>query len=57
MNIVIKLVAVKITESWPFYCDTCKLSEEPGKYSGDQATVERFLQILHLYDSSTGTEQ
>ena len=48
MNIVIKLIAVKITESWPFYCDTCKLSEEPGKYSGDKATVDRFLAILHL---------
>lgn len=48
MNIVIKLIAVKITESWPFYCDTCKLSEESGKYSGDKATVERILAILHL---------
>ncbi len=48
MNIVIKLIAVKITESWPFYCDTCKLSEEAGKYSGDKATVDRFLAILHL---------
>lgn len=48
MNIVIKLTAVKITESWPFYCDTCKLSEDHGKYSGDAATVTRFLDILHL---------
>lgn len=48
MNIVIKLIAVKITESWPFYCDTCKLSEESGKFSGDRATVNRFLEILHL---------
>lgn len=48
MNIVIKLVAVKITESWPFYCSTCKLSEEPGKYSGDQATVDCFQHLLHL---------
>lgn len=48
MNIVIKLVAVKITESWPFYCDTCKLSEDPGKYSGNKAVVDRFLEILHL---------
>lgn len=48
MNIVIKLIAVKITESWPFYCDTCKLSEDHGKYSGDKATVDRFLEILHL---------
>lgn len=48
MNIVIKLIALKITESWPFYCSTCKLSEEPGKYSGDKATVDRFLETLHL---------
>lgn len=47
-NIVIKLIAVKITESWPFYCSTCKLSEDKGKYSGDEATVRRFLETLHL---------
>lgn len=48
MNIVIKLLAVKITESWPFFCDTCKLSEDHGKYSGDVATVKRFREALHL---------
>lgn len=48
MNIVIKLLAVKITESWPFFCDTCKLSEDRGKYSGDIATVRRFREALHL---------
>ncbi len=48
MNIVIKLLAVKITESWPFFCDTCKLSEDHGKYSGDEATVKRFMEALHL---------
>lgn len=47
-NIVIKLVAVKITESWPFYCSTVKLSEDKGKYTGDTATVKRFLETLHL---------
>lgn len=47
-NIVIKLMAVKITESWPFYSDTCKLSEDDGKYSGDSATVRRFLDVLHI---------
>ncbi len=47
-NIVIKLVDVKITESWPFYCSTCKLSEDHGKYTGDPATVRRFLATLHL---------
>ncbi|MDE6269461.1 MAG: nicotinate phosphoribosyltransferase [Muribaculaceae bacterium] len=49
-NIVIKLIAVKITESWPFYCQTCKLSEDKGKYTGDPATVRRFLEALHLAD-------
>ena len=47
-NIVIKLTAVKITESWPFYCKTCKLSEDKGKYSGDYDTVKRFKEVLHL---------
>ena len=47
-NIVIKLVAVKITESWPFYSSTCKLSEDHGKYTGDPATVRRFLDTLHI---------
>ena len=48
MNIVIKLLAVKITESWPFYFETCKLSEDHGKYSGNPATVRRFMEALHL---------
>ncbi|MDE6464324.1 MAG: nicotinate phosphoribosyltransferase [Muribaculaceae bacterium] len=52
MNIVIKLTDVKITESWPFYCSTCKLSEDRGKYTGDADTVARFLATLHL--DSTG---
>lgn len=47
-NIVIKLTAVKITESWTFYNDTCKLSEDHGKYTGDPEVVARFLQALHL---------
>ena len=51
MNIVIKLLAVKITESWPFFCDTCKLSEDHGKYSGDIETVNRFRAALHLNDN------
>ncbi len=49
-NIVIKLLAVKITESWPFYCSTCKLSEDKGKYTGDPATVHRFLEAIHYDD-------
>ena len=48
MNIVIKLIAVKITESWPFYCNTCKLSEDEGKYTGDPSTIRRFMEALHL---------
>lgn len=48
MNIVVKLTSVKITESWPFYCKTCKLSEDKGKYTGDPATVEHFMALLHL---------
>ncbi|WP_300634241.1 nicotinate phosphoribosyltransferase [uncultured Duncaniella sp.] len=53
-NIVIKLTDVKITESWPFYSPTCKLSEDKGKYTGDEATVRRFMEILHINpDGST----
>lgn len=48
MNIVIKLLSVKITESWPFYSSTCKLSEDKGKYTGDEDTVRRFMQTLHI---------
>lgn len=48
LNIVIKLLAVKITESWPFYCSTCKLSEDHGKYTGDPATVARFRAAIGL---------
>ena len=48
MNIVIKLTDVKITESWPFYCPTCKLSEDKGKYSGNPETVDIFRKLIHL---------
>ena len=48
MNIVIKLTSVKITESWPFYCNTCKLSEDKGKYTGDTETVKRFMELIHM---------
>lgn len=48
LNIVIKLFAVKITESWGFYNPTCKLSEDAGKYSGDPAVVRRFMETLHM---------
>ncbi len=48
LNIVIKLVAAKITEQWNFYSDTCKLSEDHGKYTGRPDVVDRFLATLHL---------
>ena len=48
MNIVIKLVAIKITESWNFYNDTCKLSEDKGKHTGKPEVSERFNQALHF---------
>ncbi|MBD5361482.1 MAG: nicotinate phosphoribosyltransferase [Bacteroides sp.] len=47
-NIVIKLVAAKITESWPFYCDTCKFSEDRGKYTGKKEVVDRFKAAINL---------
>lgn len=47
-NIVIKFVAVKITESWPFYSRTCKLSNDKDKYTGDDDVIRRFIEILHI---------
>lgn len=47
MNTVIKLVAVKITEAWPFYNDTCKLSEDTGKHTGKPEVIARFMEALH----------
>ncbi len=48
MNIVIKLVAVKITESWTFYNDTCKISEDDGKHTGKPEVIKRFMEALHI---------
>lgn len=48
MNIVIKLTDVKITEAWTFYNATCKLSEEPGKHTGNPEVVRRFMAALNL---------
>jgi len=47
MNIVIKLVAIKITEKRDFN-DTCKMSEDLGKYTGKPETVELFKTLLHI---------
>ena len=48
MNIVIKLVAVKITESWDFYNETCKISEDKGQYTGKPEVIKRFMAALHM---------
>lgn len=46
MNIVIKLTAIKITESWPYLNDTCKLSEDLSKHTGKDEVVQRFMSVL-----------
>ena len=48
MNIVIKLVAAKITESWDFYNDTCKISEDKGKHTGKPEVIRRYMDIIHF---------
>lgn len=48
MNIVIKLTDIKITEKWPHYCPTCKLSEDKGKHSGNPETVAIFRHLLNI---------
>ncbi len=48
LNIVIKLVAAKITELWTFYNDTCKLSEDDGKHTGKPEVIKRFMQALGM---------
>ena len=50
MNIVIKLVAAKITESWDFYNDTCKLSEDKGKHTGKPEVIRRYMDIIHFHE-------
>jgi nicotinate phosphoribosyltransferase len=62
MNIVIKLVAAKITESWPFFNDTCKISEDQGKHTGKPEVIKRFMEAIHYqserethYQSEGGT--
>ncbi len=48
MNIVIKLVAAKITESWDFYNDTCKISEDDGKHTGKPEVIRRFMEAINF---------
>ena len=50
MNIVIKLLAAKITENWPYYFDTCKLSEDKGKHTGKPDVIKRFIETLHFIE-------
>lgn len=50
MNIVIKLLAAKITENWPFYNETCKLSEDKGKHTGKPEVIKRFMEALHFVE-------
>ena len=52
MNTVIKLIAVKITEAWPFYNDTCKLSEDTGKHTGKPEVIQRFMDEIHFKQES-----
>ncbi len=49
MNIVIKLTQIKITEKREFN-DTCKMSEDLGKYTGKPETVKIFKTLLHIDD-------
>ena len=49
LNIVIKLVAIKENEKWPFYNDTCKLSQDVGKHTGKENVVRRFMSQLPQY--------
>lgn len=48
MNIVIKLIAAKITESWTFYNETCKISEDKGKHTGKPEVIKRFMDALNI---------
>ena len=48
MNIVIKLIAAKITESWSFYNDTCKISEDKGKHTGKPEVIQRYMDTIHF---------
>ena len=38
-----------MTESWPFYNDTCKLSEDMGKHTGKPEVIKRFMACLPEY--------
>lgn len=48
LEIVIKLIAGKITEIEPYYNGTCKLSNDTGKVTGDNEIVKIFKSILHI---------
>jgi nicotinate phosphoribosyltransferase len=42
-------VAIKENETWPFYNDTCKLSEDEGKHTGKPYVIRRFMTQLPQY--------
>ena len=48
-NMVIKLVAIKMTEKWSYFNDTCKLSEDMGKHTGKPNVIKRFMESLSEY--------
>lgn len=49
MNIVIKLLAIKENSNYPFFSDTCKISEDKGKHTGYEDVVDMFKKVLHMY--------
>lgn len=48
LNVVIKLIEIKITEKRPFMNKTCKFSCDSGKTTGDKDIVEKFKSDLHI---------
>ena len=47
LTIVIKLLAIKLNSNYPFYSDTCKMSEDEGKHTGNASVVNLYKEILH----------
>ena len=41
-------VAAKITESWDFYNDTCKISEDKGKHTGKPEVIRRYMDTINF---------
>ncbi len=47
INFVIKLLRAKLTERKKYFNETCKLSLDPGKSTGDPLTVAVYRHLLH----------